>query len=78
MTYKTHATIQDPNRLVLTDLPFRPGQRVEVVLVDSDDRADRASELRALLARTQGLPQARAISDEEIAAEIAAHRAERP
>lgn len=33
-----------------------------------------ASELRALFAATQALPQARSISEEEIAAEVATYR----
>jgi hypothetical protein len=69
MTYKTQVTIQEPNQLVLTDLPFRPGQRVEVVVIDEAERAERLSALKALLAKTQALPQARAISEEEIAAD---------
>ena len=78
MTYKTRVTIQEPNRLVLTNLPFRPGQRVEVVVIDEGERAERLGALKALLAKTQALPQARTISEEEIAAEIAAYRSGRP
>jgi antitoxin ParD1/3/4 len=73
--YKTYITITNPNQVVLTDLPFRPGQRVEVVILADDERAARVEKLKALLAETQALPQAQAVSEDEIAAEIAAYRA---
>lgn len=76
-TYKTQVTIEEPGRIVLTDLPFPVGQRVEIVVTaNGRDRASRAQELQALLKATQALPQAQVISEEEIAAEIAAYRDE--
>jgi hypothetical protein len=73
--YRTYLTIKDPKHVVLADTPFRPGQRVEVMLLtqDEDDTAD-LQELKALLKVTQGLPHIQALSEEEIAAEIAAYR----
>ncbi|MGB8645391.1 MAG: hypothetical protein WCF84_09140 [Anaerolineae bacterium] len=77
IAYKRYVTIQDPDRIVLSGLPFRPGQRVEVVVIaDEDETAARVQSLKRLFAETQGLPQARTITDEEIAAEIKAYRAE--
>jgi hypothetical protein len=73
--YKTYITITNPNQVILTDLPFRPGQRVEVVILADDERAARVEKLKALLTETQALPQAQAVSEDEIAAEIAAYRA---
>jgi hypothetical protein len=57
-----------------------PGTLAEViVLIDPSEkesaRAVRVRELAALFKATQSLPQAQAISEEEIAAEIAAYRA---
>ena len=78
MAYRQYITIQDPKQLVLSGLPFRPGQRVEVVMIAEEEQpAARVQELRALFKTTQALPQARAISEDEIAAEIAAYRAGR-
>ena len=75
--YKTYLTIQDPKHVVLSDLPFRPGQRVEVVLLATDDDLTNSiQELQTLLKTTQGLPQAQTISEDEIAAEIEAYRRE--
>lgn len=75
--YKTHLTVKDPKQVVLTDLPFRAGQRVEVLILqeDSSDYAVRDFEL--LLKETQSLPQTQAISEADIAAEIAAYRSAR-
>ncbi|MBA3532559.1 MAG: hypothetical protein H0T73_11600 [Ardenticatenales bacterium] len=75
-TYKRHITIQDPNRLILSDLPFQPGQRVQVILTTEEGELSSVDRLRTLFKRTQALPSARAISEEEIAAEITAYRAE--
>ena len=37
--FKRYVKIKDPDRLVLKDLPFRPGQVVEVVITDQTDGA---------------------------------------
>ncbi len=73
--YRTHLTVKDPKRVVLTDLPFRAGQRIEVLILREDSSAVRDFEL--LLKETQSLPQSRAISETDIAAEIAAYRSVR-
>jgi hypothetical protein len=76
--YKKYVTIDDPKKLVLSDLPFQPGQRVEVVLIAEDEeREKRVQELRTLLKKTQALPKARTVTDDMIAEEVAAYRAGR-
>lgn len=35
--YKKYVTIEDPKSLVLTDLPFKQGQLVEVVVIAQDN-----------------------------------------
>ena len=76
--YKKYVTIEDPKKLTLSDLPFRAGQRVEVVVIAEDeDREKRVEELRALLKRTQALPASRQVSEDVIAEEIAAYRSGR-
>ena len=78
MAYRQYVTVQDPRQIVLSDVPFRAGQRVEVVMIAEEEQpAARVQELRALFKTTQALPQAQAISEDEIAAEIAAYRAGR-
>ena len=60
---------------------LEPGAVVEVIVITESTGpqagADQARELAALFEETQALPPARAITDDEIAAEIAAHRAGR-
>jgi len=76
LAHKQYITITDPARLELTNLPFRKGQRVEVVMIaDDNDKATRLDELRTLFNTTQALPQIQAISDEMIGEEIEAYRA---
>jgi len=74
--YRKKIKIKDPKRLILSDLPFRSGQVVEVsVVAQDDDREAAVQEFTALFRETQSLPQAKALSDEEILAELVAHRA---
>jgi antitoxin ParD1/3/4 len=75
--YRKYITIDDPRRVVLEDLPFRHGQRVEVVLLAEEEREEQEEQLRALLRDTQALPQAKILTEEELAAEIEAYRAGR-
>lgn len=73
--YKKYITIEDPNRVVLSDLPFKPGQRVEVIILSEDnERSAISKELRDLFDRTQALPGVQDITEDEIAAEIEAYR----
>jgi hypothetical protein len=76
-TYKTFATVQEAKKLILDDVPFDKGQRVEVLLLAPDqDETDRVLRLKSLFKETQGLPQVQAITEEEIAVEIERYRDE--
>jgi hypothetical protein len=35
--YKTYITIEDPKQVVLSDLPFQVGQRVEIIVLAEDN-----------------------------------------
>ena len=73
--YKTFATVQEAKKLILDDVPFDKGQRVEVLLLAPDqDETDRVLRLKSLFKETQGLPQIQAITEEEIAFEIERYR----
>lgn len=76
LAYKKYVTIKSPRSLTLRNLPFKPGQRVEIVMLADDDQNAYIADLQALLKTTQSLPEARSITEDEIAAEIAAYRAE--
>ncbi len=76
LAYKRVVTVKESGSIVLTDLPLQPGQRVEVVVfADEEEQKECLRNLRALLKESQGLPQAKTISDDEIAEEVAAYRA---
>ncbi|NEN92952.1 MAG: hypothetical protein F6K48_30295 [Okeania sp. SIO3H1] len=36
-TYKKYVVIDNPQQLVLSDLPFAPGQKVEVIILAEED-----------------------------------------
>lgn len=77
--YKTVVTITDPQQLILTNLPFRKGQRVEVVLLENESvssgSVNSRAELQSLFAETQALPHIQNLSDDEIWAEVEQYRA---
>lgn len=73
--YKTFITIEDPNQVVLSNLPFQKGQRVRVVILAEDNERDTASQkFRSLFRATQTLPGVSEVTEADIAAEIAAYR----
>jgi hypothetical protein len=73
--YRTKIKIKDPKQVILSNLPFRSGQIVEIlVLAQDEDREAAVREFKALFKETQSLPQIRALSEEEVLAEIEAYR----
>ncbi len=75
LAYRKKIRIDDPKRTILTDLPFRAGALVEVLVIeDEEERRARIEEFKQLLKDTQALPQAQTITEAEIAAEISAQR----
>jgi len=73
--YKKYITIQDPKQLILSDLPFQPGQRVEIIILAEDNpRTPLVERLQTLLKQTQALHANNPITEAEIVAEIEAYR----
>jgi hypothetical protein len=73
--YKTYITIENPKQVVLSDLPFQVGQRVEIIVLAEDNPQDTISnKLRNLFDKTQAIPGVEEVTDEDIAAEIEAYR----
>ncbi|MDZ8236550.1 MAG: hypothetical protein RMZ69_05120 [Nostoc sp. ChiQUE01a] len=73
--YKKYITITDPKQVVLSDLPFQVGQRVEIIILAEDNpRAEISKKVRDLFDKTQSLPGVQDITEAEIAAEIEAYR----
>jgi predicted DNA-binding antitoxin AbrB/MazE fold protein len=75
-TFRVRTTVAKDGQLSIKGLPFRAGAKVEVVIrKEEQDRKALARELKTLFKEIQSLPQAQTITEEEIAAEIAAYRA---
>jgi hypothetical protein len=73
--YKTYVTVTESQELVLSNLPFQPGQKVEVIVIAEDDkRKDLSQTFKKLFDETQAIPGIQDITEEEIAAEIEAYR----
>ncbi|MFN5891954.1 MAG: hypothetical protein ACK45Z_04870 [Dolichospermum sp.] len=73
--YKTYITIENPKQVVLSDLPFQVGQRVEIIVLAEDNPQDTISnKLRNLFDKTQAIPGVEEVTEEDIAAEIEAYR----
>ena len=74
-SYKTFITIEDPNHVVLSNLPFQQGQRVRVViLTESNEISSVSQKFRELFRETQALSGSSEITEEDIAQEIEAYR----
>ncbi len=77
-TYRVRVKVSKGGQLSIKGLPFNAGDEVVVVIYGRrEDRQKLAQELQALFREIQSLPQAAAITEEEIAEEIAAYRAEK-
>ena len=73
--YRTYLTITDNRGVALDDLPFEPGERVEVLILAQDvDRTEALGRLEELLRQTQSLPQVQRLTEDDIAEEVAAYR----
>lgn len=65
--YKAYVRIENPAEVLLHDLPFKPGQVVEILVIAQDERmATEVDELRSLFKKTQNLPSVRALSIAEV------------
>jgi hypothetical protein len=74
-TYHKTLVIQDPNQLVLSDLPFQKGQQVEVMIIPKNyDRVALANQLQDFFKEVQVLHADNPLTEEEIAAEIEDYR----
>jgi len=74
--YKTSSVVTDSKQVILSDMPFGVGEKVEVVVSRpvNGSRADRVRKLKAMFKTTQSLPQIRNLTDADILREVAAHR----
>ncbi|HMZ08906.1 MAG TPA: hypothetical protein PK078_14925 [Anaerolineales bacterium] len=80
--YRTKVTVRSDGRIEISDPILTPGTQAEVILLVESQPENgailaRIREWEALFRETQSLPQAQSVTDEDIAAEIAAYRAEK-
>ena len=74
--YKTYSTITDTKQVILSDVPFNAGEKVEIVVLAAENgkRDERIQKLKSLFKETQSLPQVRALSEDDILREVEAYR----
>lgn len=73
--YKTETTITDAHQLVLSDVPFDAGEKVEIVVrATNGNGGERVRELRDLFKTTQSLPRLRVLTEGDIIREVEAFR----
>ena len=79
IAYKRTVTVEDPDRVVLSGLPLRKGQRVEIVVLAAEKLQARRPRkgLRSLLKATQRASALRPVTERQIAEEILALRSGR-
>lgn len=74
--YTTSIIIDDPNNIVLSDLPFKRGQKVQIQINLIEDELSLVERWKTLFNKTQQLHADNPLTDEEIAAEIKDYRQE--
>ena len=74
--YKTSSVITASKQVILSDIPFGVGEKVEVVVSRRIEGSGSESvrKLKALFKTTQSIPQIRNLTDADILDEVAAHR----
>lgn len=78
IAFKRTVTVVDPERVVLSGLPLRKGQRVEIFVLAEEPRGPQSNlRLRALLKTTQSAVSKRRVTEKQIVEEIRALRARR-
>ena len=78
VAHERHVTVTADGQVTVSGLPVRAGQRVRVTVAITDaDRQELAARFSAFTKNVQGLPHVQALTDEEIAEEIAANRKSR-
>jgi len=79
--YRKKVTVRPDGSIEILDSLLKPGTEAEVIVLVENDPENaqaiqaRVNEWKGLFKETQGLPQAKNITEEEIAAEIATYRA---
>lgn len=77
--YRKKVIVRPDGRIEISDPILKPGTEAEVIVlvetISDEERQARLEEWKRLFKETQSLPQAKTITEEVIASEIAAYRA---
>ncbi|NET61032.1 MAG: hypothetical protein F6K47_34375 [Symploca sp. SIO2E6] len=74
-SYQTFITVEEPNQIILSNLPFQKGQRLRVVILAEDnERVAIGKKFYRLFRETQTLPGVSEVTEADITAEIKAYR----
>mgnify|MGYP003392396927 CR=1 FL=1 len=71
---KKELVIDNSRSFLLSDLPFKTGEKVVVFVMSETDLTEKLMKWRSLFKNTQALPQLKDINDADIDAEIEAYR----
>ncbi len=73
--YKKNITIKESNSITLSNLPFKKGQKVEIVILVKEEsiKPSHINEVKKLFKETQSLTQIKNLSEEDIRLEIEAY-----
>jgi hypothetical protein len=72
---KKELVIDNSHSFLLSDLPFKTGEKVVVFVMSETDLTAKLKKWQTLFKETQALPQVKDITDADIDAEIEAYRA---
>lgn len=72
---KKELVIDNSHSFLLSDLPFKTGEKVVVFVMSETDLTAKLMKWRSLFKKTQALPQVKDITEADIDAEVEAYRA---
>jgi predicted DNA-binding antitoxin AbrB/MazE fold protein len=74
-SYKTYSTVTDSKEVLLSDLPFGSGEKVEIFIRGVEGNyEERTRQLQNLFKETQELSTTRILSEDDILLEVEAYR----
>jgi hypothetical protein len=73
---KRQLTIDGSHNLLLSNLPYRAGQKLTVIIMAEDELQHRQQKWKSFFKQLQAGPVAQSLTEDDIAAEIDAYRNE--
>jgi len=73
---KRQLTVDASRNLLLSDLPYRAGEKLTVIVIAENELQQRAKKWQSFFKQLQALPVAQSLTDEDIAEKIEAYRNE--